>query len=1067
MSTQTIVKRKITLFAAALLLALILVALSAIGSGAADAEIAANGNTDDMEVYEIYPTPHSIVYGGGTVEITDDVCVSVGNGIDNATRNKLFDTLSVIDVTAAGDVDASNTKVLIGVFGSGDDADRFVAQNVSVAAGHFDKIDAHVLYIGRNAVAIVGKDTDAAFYGVATLDMIFRQSGRTVRELTVTDYSDSVYRGFIEGYYGTPWTTDERIELMRFGSLFKNNIYIYAPKDDPYHSRNWRGLYKGADYAALKEQIDAGTRTKTRFTWSVHPLMENSKPFRRETYDADIRDLLAKFQQIYDAGCRSFMVSADDINAKNVDGACQRDMLNDVQKWLDEKGDCYDLIFVSSSYCDASEEALGVHQDSYYADLMDGLDERIEIMWTGKNVCSRLSWGSYDRFYELTGGRRPFFWMNWPVTDYNPTYLLLGGSEVLDVRTDNGVAPFSGVVLNPMQYAELSKISIFGVGDYCWNIDAFDVDKNYKDSFKYIDDGAPYALSVISEQLSNTAGKIGESYFKESREIRPYIDRFLNAQGTDGLEEAAVNLKNQFDIIISACDNYRSNASNKALLQTLEPWREGLKRLCVSAQSYLDILVKKTSSNAAALTAMYNSAKATYDSIAECVCPVLKSWAGTPLYEPVHVSPQVLTPFMDKLRSFVIEEVAVPLGIPTGVTVNGFGKFYGGSGPIENITDGDPETYVWFEGKPVDGSFVRIDLGEVVDLEKLRVISGKPIYDEKTGALTGYGDIMRGFVDYSVNGKDYTKLGNLGGSDSAFTLATPVKARYIRVVSSGATSWTALSEVYVNDLAGLEKVISLDNFGSLFKNTSVYNILDGKIDTYAWFTRPESDGGNLTIDLIEPLCLEKLRILSGTGNPEEGSTDFVVGHVEYSENGIDYVEIGDLTGADTVLSLSSSVNARYLRIVNDGSTKYMAIREVFINSLGDLAVSNIKVHNFGNIYVGAPVMAVDGNDDTYAWFARPAEYGGYIEVDYGETKRITSVTVLTGTTKEEGENDNLVGHVEYSADGVNFVALENGTLDGNSRNSVITLSTPVDARYIRLVNDGTNHYIAIREIKIA
>ncbi len=48
--------------------------------------------------------------------------------------------------------------------------------------------------------------------------------------VTIEDWSDSIYRGFIEGYYGIPWTTDERIELMRFGGDFKTNVYIYAPK---------------------------------------------------------------------------------------------------------------------------------------------------------------------------------------------------------------------------------------------------------------------------------------------------------------------------------------------------------------------------------------------------------------------------------------------------------------------------------------------------------------------------------------------------------------------------------------------------------------------------------------------------------------------------------------------------------------------------------------------------------------------------------------------------------------------------------------------------------------------
>ena len=44
-------------------------------------------------------------------------------------------------------------------------------------------------------------------------------------------------RGFIEGYYGNPWSNTDRAELMRYGGDLKLNQYFFAPKDDPYHNR--------------------------------------------------------------------------------------------------------------------------------------------------------------------------------------------------------------------------------------------------------------------------------------------------------------------------------------------------------------------------------------------------------------------------------------------------------------------------------------------------------------------------------------------------------------------------------------------------------------------------------------------------------------------------------------------------------------------------------------------------------------------------------------------------------------------------------------------------------------
>ena len=52
------------------------------------------------------------------------------------------------------------------------------------------------------------------------------------------DYADVNIRGFIEGYYGLPWSNEDRMSLMRFGGDYKMTSYIFAPKDDEYHKGN-------------------------------------------------------------------------------------------------------------------------------------------------------------------------------------------------------------------------------------------------------------------------------------------------------------------------------------------------------------------------------------------------------------------------------------------------------------------------------------------------------------------------------------------------------------------------------------------------------------------------------------------------------------------------------------------------------------------------------------------------------------------------------------------------------------------------------------------------------------
>ena len=139
------------------------------------------------------------------------------------------------------------TNILIGIKDSNGYVDNYVKNNYSVGNNLFDKTDSYFLKVDNGTVIILGKDTDAAFYGLTTLYHVFNQlEGRTIRNFEVEDYADVVSRGFIEGYYGNPWSTEDRVNLMKWGGYYKLNAYFYAPKDDPKHRTQWDELYTDA-----------------------------------------------------------------------------------------------------------------------------------------------------------------------------------------------------------------------------------------------------------------------------------------------------------------------------------------------------------------------------------------------------------------------------------------------------------------------------------------------------------------------------------------------------------------------------------------------------------------------------------------------------------------------------------------------------------------------------------------------------------------------------------------------------------------------------------------------------
>ena len=62
-------------------------------------------------------------------------------------------------------------------------------------------------------------------------------------------------RGVIEGFYGRPYSWDERATLVRFIGARDMNTYVYAPKDDPLHRAQWRDLYARADMESSHSEI--------------------------------------------------------------------------------------------------------------------------------------------------------------------------------------------------------------------------------------------------------------------------------------------------------------------------------------------------------------------------------------------------------------------------------------------------------------------------------------------------------------------------------------------------------------------------------------------------------------------------------------------------------------------------------------------------------------------------------------------------------------------------------------------------------------------------------------------
>ena len=75
-------------------------------------------------------------------------------------------------------------------------------------------------------------------------------------------------RGVVEGYYGRPWGTEGRLSLLKFMAENDMNIFIYGPKDDPYHHSKWREPYPEAAGASPATAMRRTSQSRLRSTYS-------------------------------------------------------------------------------------------------------------------------------------------------------------------------------------------------------------------------------------------------------------------------------------------------------------------------------------------------------------------------------------------------------------------------------------------------------------------------------------------------------------------------------------------------------------------------------------------------------------------------------------------------------------------------------------------------------------------------------------------------------------------------------------------------------------------------------
>lgn len=303
------------------------------------------------------------------------------------------------------------------------------------------------------------------------------QAVRVVRQQTravIVDFPSFPERGIIEGFYGKPWTHQDRLDILRFEGYQAMNVYYYAPKDDPYHRELWREAYPPEAMKRLGELTDAARQNFVNFCFAISPGLTMTY-----SSDADFKALTDKLESVGKLGVSCFGLFLDDVPQDlqhpedktkfRTLGQAHIDLINKLDDYLKSRSPENHLVVTPTTYTNEWGSR------DYIKELGAGVNPDVPIVWTGPKVASPTisvdaarEWGAYLH-------RKPLVWDNFPVNDGTPWTRYLGPMRGRDPNLPSAI---QGLFSNPMNQAYASMIPLATVADYLWNSHAYDPEQS-------------------------------------------------------------------------------------------------------------------------------------------------------------------------------------------------------------------------------------------------------------------------------------------------------------------------------------------------------------------------------------------------------------------------------------------------------------------------------------------------------------------------------------------------------------------------------------------------------------
>lgn len=299
--------------------------------------------------------------------------------------------------------------------------------------------------------------------------------------------------GVVEGFYGNPWSHQERMDVIRFMGKVGMNTYYYAPKDDPFHRTRWRESYEGESLEQFRELLEESRQSGIDLYFAISPGLDIVY-----SDSSDFNDLTAKLQDMISLGVKHLALFLDDVPEKLQNEKDQEkypdlaeahiDLIN--RLWEELREEEIELVVAPTTYT----SAWGSRE--YAEKLGKGVSREIPLFWTGEDVAIGEITEEEAGEWQSLINRKPLLWDNFPVNDFEVWRPIIGP---LRGREANLPSTISGILANPMDLPYASMIPLYTVAEYGVDPVQYDPDESIQRAVSFLagEDAFPHLMPVV------------------------------------------------------------------------------------------------------------------------------------------------------------------------------------------------------------------------------------------------------------------------------------------------------------------------------------------------------------------------------------------------------------------------------------------------------------------------------------------------------------------------------------------------------------------------------------------